>query len=66
MIWKDFSCKEDTVLFEKKYFKLVGKEILQARKIPWNELLNKEESQGNDSKLTLNVTHYPVFRHLKP
>ena len=34
MIWKDFSCEADTVLFEKKYFKLVGKEILQARKIP--------------------------------
>ena len=28
-------------------------------------MLNKEKSQGNDSKLTFNVTYYPVFRHLK-
>ena len=41
------------------------KEILRARKIPRNELLDKEKSQGNDSKLTFNVTYYPVFRHLK-
>ena len=45
--------------------KLVRKEILRARKIPRNELLDKEKSQGNDSKLTFNVTYYPVFRHLK-
>ena len=55
MIWKDFSWKEDTVL----------KEILRAKKIPRNELLHKERSQGNDSKLTFNVTYYPMFRHLK-
>ena len=41
------------------------KEILWARKIPRNELLDKEKSQGNDSKLTFNVTYYSVFRHLK-
>ena len=45
--------------------KLVRKEILRARKIPRNELLDKEKSQGNDSKLTFNVTYYPVFRHLR-
>ena len=45
--------------------KLVRKEILRAKKIPRNELLDKEKSQGNDSKLTFNVTYYPVFRHLK-
>ena len=45
--------------------KLVRKEILQARKIPRNELLDKGKRQGNDSKLTFNVTYYPVFRHLK-
>ena len=44
---------------------MVRKEILRARKIPRNELLDKEKSQGNDSKLTFNVTYYPVFRHLK-
>ena len=41
------------------------KEVLQARKIPRNEFLDKEKSQGNDSKLTFNVTYYPLFRHLK-
>ena len=41
------------------------KEILRARKLPGNELLDNEKSQGNDSKLTINVTYYPVFRHLK-
>ena len=41
------------------------KEILPSTKIPRNELLDKEKSQGNDSKLTFSVTYYPVFRHLK-
>ena len=47
--------------------KLVWKEIYRGRKIPRNEFLEKEKSQGNDSnsKLTFNVTYYPVFRHLK-
>ena len=45
---------------------LVGKEILCTRKIPRNGLLDKEKSQGNYSKLTFNVTCYPVFRNLKP
>ena len=39
--------------------------MLWARKIPRNELLDKEKSKGNNSKLTFNVTQYPVFRHLK-
>ena len=45
--------------------KLVRQEIIWARKIPRNDLLDKVKSQGNDSKLTCNVTYYPVFRHLK-
>ena len=45
---------------------LMEKEILWVRKIARTELLDKEKSQGNDSKLTFNVTYYPVFRHLKP
>ena len=51
---------------ERRYnSKLVQKEILRARKIPRNDFLDKEKSKGNDSKLTFNVTYYPVFRHLK-
>ena len=46
---------------------MARKKILWARKIPRNRLLDKEKSQGNDSKLTLHfVTYYPVFRNLKP
>ena len=41
------------------------KEILRARKIPKNELLDKEKSHGNDGKLAFNVTHYPLLRRLK-
>ena len=40
-------------------------DILRARKVPRNELLDKKKGQGNDSKLIFNVTYYPVFRHLK-
>ena len=45
--------------------KLVRKEILWARKIPRNKLLDKKKSRRNDSKLTFNVTYYPMFRPLK-
>ena len=63
----DKCCNDlERFLLERGYSsKLVWKEILRARKIPRNELLDKEESQGNDSKLTFNVTYYSVFRHLK-
>ena len=43
---------------------LVRKEILR-RKISRNDLLDKEKSLGNYSKLTFNTTYYPMFRHLK-
>ena len=63
----DKRCNDlERFLVERGYSsKLVRKEILRARKISRNELLDKEKSQGNDSKLALNVTYYPVFRHLK-
>ena len=63
----DKRCNDlERFLLERGYSsKLVRKEILRARKIPRNELLDKEKSQGNDSKLTFNVTYYPVFRHQK-
>ena len=40
-------------------------EILRARKIPRNKVLDKEKSKRNDSKLTFTVTYYPLFRHLE-
>ena len=39
------------------------KEILRARKISRNELLDNEKSAN--SILSFNVTYYPAFRHLK-
>ena len=58
-IWKDFSWIGNTVLnyCKRKYF--------SHEKNSRNELLDKEKSQGNDTKLTFNATYYPVFRHLK-
>ena len=63
----DKCCNDlERFLLERGYnSKLVRKEILLARKISRNGLLDKKKSQGNDSKLTFNVTYYPVFRHLK-
>ena len=55
----DKRCNDlERFLLERGYSsKLVRKEILRARKIPRNELLDKEKSQGNDNKLTFNVTY---------
>ena len=41
--------------------------MFRARKIPRNELLDKEKSQGSDSKLTFDVVYILscVYRHLK-
>ena len=63
----DKRCNDlERFLLERGYSsKLVRKEMLRARKIPRHELLDEEKSRSNDSKLTFNVTYYPVFRHLK-
>ena len=63
----DKRCNDlERFLLETEYSsKMVRKEILRARKILRNDLLDKEKTQGNDSKLTLNVRYYPVFKHLK-
>ena len=58
-------CSESNSFDKRCSSKLVPKEILLARQIPKNELLEKERIQDNDSKLTFNITYYPVFRHLK-
>ena len=63
----DKRCNDlERFLLEKGYSsKLVRNKILRARKIPRNELLDKEKSQRNGSKLTFNVPYCPVFRHLE-
>ena len=40
------------------------KEILRTRKIPRNELLDRNKNKDK-AKVTFNATYYPVFRHLK-
>ena len=62
---KRFSDLERFLLERGHSSKLVRKEVLRERKIPRKNLLDKKKSQGNDSKLTFNVTYYPVVRHLK-
>ena len=63
----DKRCNDsERFLLERGYSsKLARKQIFWARNIPRNELLDKGMSQGNDGKLTFNVTYYPVFRDLK-
>ena len=45
--------------------RVVRQEILKARKIPRNELLEKERNPPGESKLTFNITYYPVFQNTK-
>ena len=53
----DKRCNDlERFLLERGYSsKLMQKEILRARKIPRNGLLDKEKSQGNDTKLTFSA-----------
>ena len=55
----DKRCNDlERFLWERGYSSnMVRKEILRARKISRNELLDKEKSQGNVSKLTFNVNY---------
>ena len=41
------------------------KEILKSRKIPRNELLEKEHNHPEENKLTFNITYYPAFQNTK-
>ena len=54
--FSDKQCSDlERFFLERRYSsKLLRKDILQTRKIPRNELLNKKKSQGKDSKLTFN------------
>ena len=45
--------------------RVVRQEILKARKIPRNELLEKERSQPEENKLTFNIKYYPAFLNIK-
>ena len=45
--------------------RVVRQEILKARKIPRNELLEKEHNHPEENKLTFNITYYPAFQNTK-
>ena len=44
---------------------MVRKEILRARAIPRDTLLEKVNNQKNNNKITFNITYHPVFRNVK-
>ena len=53
-------------LLEKGYSEeIVRKEILRDRAVPRNALLEKVNSQENQSKITFNITYHPIFRHVR-
>ena len=41
---------------------MVRKEILRARAVPRNALLEKVNNQEKQNKITFNITYDPVFR----
>ena len=63
----DQKCNElEHWLHERRYSdRVLRQEILKARKIPRNELLEKERNHSEENKLTFNITHYPTFQNTK-
>ena len=63
----DQRCNEfEHWLHERGYSeRVVRQEILKARKIPRNELLEKERNHPEENKLTFNITYYPAFQNTK-
>ena len=45
--------------------KMVRKEILRARAIPRNALLEKVNNQEKQNKITFNIKYHPVFRDVR-
>ena len=45
--------------------RVVRQEILKARKIPSNELLENERSHQEENKLTFNINYYPIFENIQ-
>ena len=44
--------------------KMVRQEILRARAIPRDALLEKVNNQEKQNKITFNITYHPVFRNV--
>ena len=60
----DKRCNDlEKYLLERDYSeKMVRKEILRARAIPRDALLEKVKNQEKQNKITFNITYHPVFR----
>ena len=53
-------------LLERGYSeKMVRKEILRARAIPRDALLDKVHNQEKQNKINFNITYHPVFRDVR-
>ena len=63
----DKRCNDlEKYLLERGYSeKMVRKEILPARAIPRDALLEKVNNQEKQSKITFNITYRPVFRNVR-
>ena len=63
----DKRCNDlEKYLLERGYSeKMVRKEILQARAIPRDALLEKVNNQESQDRITFNITYYPVFRDVR-
>ena len=63
----DKRCNDlEKYLLEKSYSeKMVRKEILRPRAIPWDALLEKVNNQKKQNKITFKITYHPVFRNVR-
>ena len=63
----DKRCNDlEKYLLERGYSeKMVHKEILRARAIPRDALLEKVNNQEKQNKITFNITYHPVFRNVR-
>ena len=63
----DKRCNDlEKYLLERGYSeKMVRKEILRARVIPRDALLEKVNNQEKQNKITFNITYHPVFRNVR-
>ena len=63
----DKRCNDlEKYLLERGYSeKMVRKEILRARAIPRDALLEKVNNQEKNNRITFNITYHPVFRDVR-
>ena len=45
--------------------KMIRKQILRAREHSRKDLLEREKTETSETKLTFNITYYPVFQNIR-